>query len=773
MKKIAIIEDRYKRQNDFLTQNNIDLEQYEDVLDNYIQNKADDILEQISQNNFSFENYEIIICHKSVKNNTVVLNNLQNYCKKHHKTLVLFSGGISVNYYDNIDYEILELNSKTFYSQNLKLFLDAVKNDEENILMLCYGKKWELNVVSNILEKTNYIIEQVEEDKIFYEEFTNFVDIEKLSKVGHDFYNLRVQNNRITIDEIKQFKSSLLSYYTSFSSDKSQNYQKKNIVIHYDNVIDIEFDYDIKFNSDDDIDIYISSYIINELKNKEFDKIFIKDNLSTNYLELYGLRLAYHIRLSNELGNKRFTPIVIISDFDEATLNRFSNESNILFTDGIHLCKNTKEDIRKYQSYELKSLEDYDEFLSSIEITPPKDTSGSHDIANKWSIYRWAEFLDAQGEAIDKNKSEIENLLYFKYLNALHIKKDTLSIEIKKPTKKGKVLLIDDEWDKGWGDILSTALTKEDLEFKPFITNYKDRNGFNNMTYNKIAKENPDVVILDLRLINSDNENEDIDNYTGIKILQKIHEINAGIQVIMLTATSKSTILEKLYEKKILGYIKKEHPEDKNINTIENINKFVKLVDEGLNRKYLKEIYVIKTRILNILNINMDEDLQQKIELFEKFNIKQKNYFPHLIKLYKEVIYIFDILDSQNQNKYIYAMVSIVSAIESILQIFIKEKQEVYWDDEAYDCKHNALRCRIQKLFQEKFGSSSNFDLKSLIDTRNDYLHSLKNVNVEKTNILAWFKKLDEMIQVIQKPPKLKVYKKGDVNNLFDKFNAK
>ena len=39
----------------------------------------------------------------------------------------------------------------------------------------------------------------------------------------------------------------------------------------------------------------------------------------------------------------------------------------------------------------------------------------------------------------------------------------------------------------------------------------------------KINEFDPDVVILDLRLAQNDHENEDIDSYTGIKILQKIH----------------------------------------------------------------------------------------------------------------------------------------------------------------------------------------------------------------------------------------------------------
>jgi len=430
----------------------------------------------------------------------------------------------------------------------------------------------------------------------------------------------------------------------------------------------------------DDLDTYISKILINELSLKEFDTIFIKDNLSSNYLELYGLRVAYHIRLSSELANKRFAPIVIISDFDEATLNRFTHEANILFTEGIYLCKNTKDDIKKYQSLKLNALSNYDEFLSHIEVSPPKDTSGTHDIANKWSIYRWTEFLQIEkSEAITKNKNEVENELYFKYAKTLHTKQDIEPKNIIKPTKKGKVLLIDDEWNKGWADILKTALTKDGLEFSAFEYDFKDKSNFNlivqlNFKELKNLVAEADVVILDLRLIESDHENEDIDNYSGVKILQKIHEINAGIQVIMLTATSKSTILEKLYEKKILGYIKKEHPDDKSIDTVENINKFVRLVDKGLERKYLKKVFLIQKELLALpllqieFSFNMDENDKKLLEL--------KNTISK----------IFETLDSNIPRPFIYGMLTLYKCIETICDYFIYEyydktdkKQKAYW----------------------------------------------------------------------------------------------
>jgi hypothetical protein len=389
--KIALIEDRVKRQKDFLERNNINFNSYLDLLDNFIEEKANNLLEDIINDSFDLLEYEIIICHKSVEyddKNSVIISNLKKYCKSHNKILVLFSGGISVNYYDNSEFEYLELNSKTFYSINLELFLEAVKSKNENILMLCYGENWKLNIVSNILEKTNLFISKQIENDIELINFYSEVDIKKLSNLNFSFYEMNVENGWVYLSEIDKFKNSLKTYITDNKILKSNNLDNTSILIHHNNLADITlFSNRIRFTTDDHIDKYISDYIIKKLQTKEFDTIFIKDNLSSNYLELYGLRVAYHIRLSSELADKRFTPIVIISDFDESTLNRFTQEANILFTEGIYLCKNTKEDIKKYQSLELKGVSNYDKFINSIDITPPKDTSGTHDIANKWSIF--------------------------------------------------------------------------------------------------------------------------------------------------------------------------------------------------------------------------------------------------------------------------------------------------------------------------------------------------------------------------------------------------
>ena len=236
----------------------------------------------------------------------------------------------------------------------------------------------------------------------------------------------------------------------------------------------------------------------------------------------------------------------------------------------------------------------------------------------------------------------------------------------------------------------------------------------------------------------------------------------------MLTATSKSTILEKLYEKKILGYIKKEHPDDISINTLENINKLVNLADKGLDKKYLKEINNIKNEIIDLLKIDL-ENPNNKLDLFEKFAIDKSNYLSHAIKIYRESVSIFDILDSNNKNKLIYSMLSIISAVESILKIFLNENKETFWDGQSYNCEHNALRCRILELFKSKFNSDLDFDLKKIIDKRNDYLHSLNNVNIEPKDIVSFFNKLKDMIKVINTVNYNRNNVALNIKNLFNK----
>ena len=141
MKKILLIEDRLERQKLFMDDTKIDLTSYSDILDNITDNKYKILLEQLKNDTFNFDAYETIISHKSAfhDDNRSILNKIKNHCKFGEKQLVLFSGGITANYYDNAEYEFMELNSKIFYSNNLKLFLEDARKNKPNLLILSFG----------------------------------------------------------------------------------------------------------------------------------------------------------------------------------------------------------------------------------------------------------------------------------------------------------------------------------------------------------------------------------------------------------------------------------------------------------------------------------------------------------------------------------------------------------------------------------------------------------------------------------------------------------
>jgi len=504
-----------------------------------------------------------------------------------------------------------------------------------------------------------------------------------------------------------------------------------NLLIHNKNVPFIgKFEDNIKFSFSSDSDDYITTTIIPKIKAKNPNIIFIKDNLSSNYLELYGLRLAYHIRFEETL---KYLPIVILSDVDGFTLNRLEPMARILFTRNVFILPNNKASVDKFLKKEIRTFEKDDyktKFLDLISVEPPENST-SHSIANEWAIDRWAEFLKVKSDAIKANREKISSMLYFKYLKALNPLEKSKALGYKKPKLSGKVLYIDDEWDKGWSDIFKSYFPRS-ITFSTFQKDFKNTNIYALQTEIKefILRNTPDVVILDLRLIEKDHTREEIENLTGIKFTQIIKEINPAIQVIMFTATSKSRILDELYKHKILGYIKKEDPQEKNIKTKDNFIKLAELVDLGLSKKCLKEVWSIQKSIL-------------ELKLFEGIEIEIKS--------------VFEILDSEMDNRFIYAMFAIFKAIEIINDYyFIDGYKKAIWRDTEQEISDYSSKNKILLILNKRLqlkNSDIFQSIEEIIKIRNNTIHP-SNKNIEKPtkeNILTWFKMLQTILEKINK----------------------
>ncbi|KIM12243.1 MAG: hypothetical protein KU38_04980 [Sulfurovum sp. FS08-3] len=734
MKKVLLIEDRYPRQKLFMDESRIDLDSYSDALDNYTHGKEKELLELALNERFDFAQYSYIIAHKSAfnENNAKFLTLLREYAKEHDKILILFSGGISINYYDNNEYEVLELNSQTFYSANLKLFLDATREDNENILMLCYGEDWKRNVVANAIENINTLLrEHKSNDPIPFSKFSSLIS--KLDAIDYHFKKIE-KSSRIEQEKIERFRDGLLDYLNQLTPTKSPSTPKK-LLIHNNNTDIKLFENRIRFELEGgDIDSYISNNLLEDIKSKEFDVLFIKDNLSSNYLELYGLIIAHHIRLSLKLKEKRYIPIVIISDLDSATLNALSPLARILHSDGVYIIKNSKEAIEKFNSITLQPLTTYqyqNSFLNRIEVQAPENST-NHDIANEWAIDRWAEFLKVQTQAVKQNRDKIASMLYFKYLVAEYPieQSTTLRFIPKKPTTQGKVLYIDDEWHKGWSDIFEAFFANSSVGFNTFEYDFKDKDESQIMQSitQSITNTLPDVVVLDLRLLQNDKNQSKIEALSGIKVAQTIKSINAGIQIIMLSASSQNRVLEKLYEYDIVGYIKKAHPQEQHTSPKESFKKLSDLLNEGLEKKYLKEIW------------SMQEDILE-LEILQSSNENYK-------KIKDEIDTVFEILNSNLENKMKFTILTIYKTLEILIEEYPTDKKGTYE--------------KFVSLFKKFNITNYNNDISQLVCTRNflahagDFRASCKNSVVKKPNqdnILTWFKMLQTILEKIDAQP--------------------
>jgi len=537
------------------------------------------------------------------------------------------------------------------------------------------------------------------------------------------------------------------------------------VVIHNDNIIDLTlFTTDIKYPPLDNVDENISKNILSKIAH-DADVIFIKDNLSSNYLELLGLRVAYHVRLSQELWERRFLPIVIISNLDVYSLNKLDTMANILFTKNIFLIENTQEAIKNAQDLCLTKLstEEYQsKFLQKIEVEQPKDYLSHHSITNAWAIDQWAYFYGVNDDNIMQNRRQISSMLYYKFLKVKHQLHNKIENQnIKSKEYSGKVLLVDDQSSAGWYSIMQEFCKKHysnvELDYLQNIQKDLEITDIFELLISKINQFLPDVMLLDLRLLESDDnlseENLNINKLSGIQLLKKIKQLNPSIQIIMFTASSDGMILDELYKYNILGYVKKDAPADKYRVSKNNFNKLDSLIRLGLSRKYLKELWNIQEKSLQLPFFENPKDDKIK-ELRE--NIKT----------------IFEVANSNIPRHFTYSMLAIYKCLELLNHIYIIDdfKNAKWRDTKKLIEKHtdNSTKNYIYNIIKYKTNlSKADFEnrLHEITCSRNYAIHtSIKSecrdiTRTEPTNqniseyfskyIVVWYEMLFEIINAI------------------------
>ena len=392
--------------------------------------------------------------------------------------------------------------------------------------------------------------------------------------------------------------------------------------------------------------------------------VFIPLALSRDYISLTGLRLGMHIRLTAELGEGRKVPIVFMGEETYEQVGRLSPLGSFLFTQGVDLIKEDNncilEAVEKWKGFKL-SLDYLDEaFLERVAVQPPDFYDSKHTLSNELSLL----YLDRlSGHNVLENKKELElvkSSLYVKWVLARQHRSlsqmqegqanNLFTIE---KAKGKRILLIDDEWKKGWYDLLKyffqDAKEFECLEIERSDTMQELESKLNS----KIQQKDWDLFLLDIRMLDQDHDaTTDLSNFSGFKLLNLIKQNNRGNQVILFSASEKQFIYD--YGRGLgisdrgVSTIKEGHYADfilpkpsivsgeKNYRLNED---FASVIEIALDRTYLKEAWAIVSEISeDFKKIHDGEDNFQEVFEFDTFMVNQLKTMYFMLSVPRELL---------------------------------------------------------------------------------------------------------------------------------------
>ena len=634
---------------------------------------------------------DIIFLHESFPDENIK-NQIYDYWREEKKISIgVFSG--SKNERKRGEGRI-DLPVSVFYS-NLAIFLFKIKGGTLNINYLLYGESPEL-------------------EKALYDEL-----------------NIRNRNN--TGDSIKSNCQNLI-FFTS------EDY--------INNPFDNPFEITLYGQEGSFSDERLHNILKKVLNGKRCDNVFIPLCFGNSLSDYNGLRLASHIRCTE-------TPIQLSNIYIYGFVGYEKLLAhpcfNILKTKNVKLIDYSVEAIQKIDKEELpSSLEksDLPNEIKKLALVSPKD---NHSIANEWAVYRWATTINTNDDDIEIIAKNIENSLYFKYLKTIYPitkSKELSSIKIEKNNKNPKVLYIDDEAEKGWNEVFATILyDNNELNYISSDIDYKtlSKNEIISSSIQRIKEDNIDIVILDFRLHSSDfSKNISIQEVTSVQILKAIKEYNAGIQVIIFSATNKIWNLQALESLGADGFIIKEAPEN-SVNsyfTQDTIKNFQKVMEKSIRMTFLKEAYSIMNEI--------------KIYLNKKGVNKKENELKNEIILQLETA--FECLKkTESSNYFKLSYISLFKIIELITVFYVegrflkkgKNITPIEWYNEKKECfeeykddKDISTKSKIIYIYNHLGGDVKNIfsEINTICEKRNNIIHpeSIRKQNIvkEQENIM-------------------------------------
>ena len=381
--------------------------------------------------------------------------------------------------------------------------------------------------------------------------------------------------------------------------------------------------------------------------NTENDAIYIPLCFGQTLSDFMGLRLAMHIRLTET--KCQYKPIYI---YGEATIEDIKNNDcfDALKFSGVSLIHCDYDSMK--HSIENNPSQNKDEIskdILNIKLDIPTNIGDNHSVANQWAIYRWKEMFQWNNEEPEIINTDFNTNLYFKYLIARFGKHDKFKSKKKKDCnisdiKEKTILYIDDEYNKGWGNIMEAIFKSNGAKFicyKDFSKKYSKEDLINNIK-NFLNENEADCYLLDLRLHEDDFTEKT--NLTGHEIAQYIKQQNKGNQIVVFTASNKIWNLKKQFlEIGAVGYALKESPES-NYNREESqllFFEFSRTITKACKLSFLKDLYnqqqilkktnVETAELDNIIDLLIVDDGNNNVSILKSVLLTEIVFLEHYI----------------------------------------------------------------------------------------------------------------------------------------------